>query len=184
MKPPEVSKFECLNVFSLIETICRKCGQNFRPRMQKFYFQLTCIAQKRPCLLWLKTIVNAIMIIISYFLATERVFNISFLQMSLPHSHGILLFWLCLETRRAGKTDASVARRKDEAFGGCTFQVKTAFFILFNSRISSDLVIVLFHPLICLRKWFCSRIVSLSLVFCMKKRKNVNQNTPFAAFFL
>ena len=128
VKHPEVSKFECLNVFSLIETICRKCGQKFRPRMQKFHFQLTCIAQKRPCLLWLKTIVNAIMIIISYFLATERFFNISFLQMSLPHSHGILLFWLCLETRRAGKTDASVARRKDEAFGGCTFQVKTAFF--------------------------------------------------------
>lgn len=103
--------------------------------------------------------------------------------MSLPHSHGILLFLLCLETRRAGKTDASVARRKDEAFGGCAFQVKTAFFILFNSRISSDLIIVLFHPLICPRKWFCSRNVSLSLVFCMKKRKNVNQNTPFAAFF-
>ena len=96
--------------------------------MQKFHFQLTCIAQKRPYLLWLKTIVNAIMIIISYFLATELFFNTSFLQMSLPHSHGILLFLLCLETRRAGKTDASVARRKDEAFGGCAFQVKTAFF--------------------------------------------------------
>ena len=63
----------------------------------------------------------------------------SFLQMSLPHSRGNLLFLLCLETRRAGKTDASVARRKDEAFGGCAFQVKTTFFILFNSRISSDL---------------------------------------------
>ena len=74
VKPPEVSKFECLNVFSLIETICRKCGQNFRPRMQKFHFQLTCIAQKRPCLLWLKTIVNAIMVIIPYYLATERLF--------------------------------------------------------------------------------------------------------------
>ena len=49
VKPSEVSKFECLNVFSLIETNCRKCGQNYRPRMQKFHFQLTCVAQKRPC---------------------------------------------------------------------------------------------------------------------------------------
>lgn len=102
--------------------------------------------------------------------------------MSLPHSHGILLFLLCLETRRAGKTDASVARRKDEAFGGCAFQVKTACFILFNSRISSDLMIVLFPPLICPRKGFCSVNVFLSLVFS-KRGKMSTKILPLPPFF-
>ena len=75
VKPPEVSKFECLNqcLFSYRDDL-PKMWANYRPRMQKFHFRLTCIAQKRPYLLWLKTIVNAIMVIIPYYLATERLF--------------------------------------------------------------------------------------------------------------
>ena len=45
-----VTKFVLPSVFTLSETIDQKCVQNHGSRVQKVYFRLTSVAQKRRCL--------------------------------------------------------------------------------------------------------------------------------------
>ena len=50
LKHLDATRFAFLSVFTIIEMICPKFGQNCHQKWKKDHFRLTCVAQKRLCL--------------------------------------------------------------------------------------------------------------------------------------